>query len=193
MQPRSILMEDPLLDTSSLLQVAAIRKECAALRAHFVTENARLEALCEEQQEEISRLRSSNRCASSGGEASASSSQAMVEVTRKLEHLEQALSEERQNSSRLAEEKLASEENHSRDVTMLERMLHQALAENERLQATVSAWEAAKIVTNVNEAIDPEKEASVLKDSSDGGGVVLEEPEMEPRRVCLVPLENDLR
>jgi hypothetical protein len=183
-------MEDSGLD-NSLLQVAAVRKECAALRAHFAGENARLEALCAQQQEEIARLRGSNRCESCGGDKDKAASAAMVEVVRELERSEQALQQERRNSTKLADDKNACEENHSRDVAMLEGMLQQTLTENERLQATVSALRASCVLATIPEVIDAEKSGLPLKDAiEDEAGKnqnlaseVLEEPEMEPRRV----------
>lgn len=191
-----VFMEDSVLD-NPLLQVAAVRKECAALRAHFATENARLEALCAQQQEEIARLRGSNRCESCGGDNDGSSSPAMVEVVRELERLEQALQQERRNSAKLADEKKSTEENHSRDVAMLEGMLHQTLTENERLQATVSALRASCVLATIPEVIDTEKGTPPTKDSPEDdvnkdqnlAPEVLEEPEMEPRRV---PAVDDL-
>merc|ERR1719408_785634 len=115
----------------------------------------------------------------------------MVEVVRELERLEQALQQERRNSTKLADEKNACEENHSRDVAMLEGMLQQTLTENERLQATVSALRASCVLATIPEVIDAEKGVLPLKDAIEDEASkdqnlapeALEEPEMEPRRV----------
>jgi len=69
----------------------------------------------------------------------------LVEAYRELECLEHALVEERQHNTRLLEERRAAKEAHALDVSMLEKMLQQALAENERLQNRMAALEVGTI------------------------------------------------
>eukprot|EP00427_Karlodinium_veneficum_P010441 CAMPEP_0169077624 /NCGR_PEP_ID=MMETSP1015-20121227/8979_1 /TAXON_ID=342587 /ORGANISM="Karlodinium micrum, Strain CCMP2283" /LENGTH=199 /DNA_ID=CAMNT_0009137163 /DNA_START=52 /DNA_END=651 /DNA_ORIENTATION=- len=183
--------------SNPLLQVAAVRKECAALRAQLAAENAHLQevanaALAEnaEQREEIARLRaSSSTCPNC--EAGRGSVPNGIEALRELERLELALVQEKQHSSRLLDQKRAVEESHTRDVEMLERMLKQVLAENELLRSKV---EASKIQDRRAEALWPtdarrsfdatdrlkEKEADFRGHNQPE---FIDEPEMEPRRV----------
>lgn len=65
--------------------------------------------------------------------ATSPASPALKEAMRELERLELVLVQERQKSAQLLEDRFAAEKAHTRDVAMLEGMLSQAIAENERL------------------------------------------------------------
>lgn len=62
-----------------------------------------------------------------------------VDVLRELENLDIALKEERERGSNLVEEKEVLEQNHARDMKMLEEMLQHAYAEIEGLKSTIAA------------------------------------------------------
>jgi len=192
-------MDDPLV------QVSVVRQECAALRAQLAADTARLEGVatsaletCAAQREELDRLRAEAPRVSIGGAplegtfgtvGTVDGSAAEVEAVKELERVELALVQERQKSARLLEEKITSEESHSRDVKMLEGMLSQVIAENERLSSRIADLEAAASPPSGKavEALEttpvlPTKEAVV--DQSPVSSEV-EEPEMEPRRISV--------
>jgi len=124
-----------------------------------------------------------------------------VDVLRELENLDIALKEERERSSNLVEEKQVLEENHARDMKMLECMLQHAYVEIEQLKSTIAAWEHSKTNSSekstswaslenlVGQPSSPERDErvtfapreSVIEDEPDG------EPMMEPRRPACLP------
>merc|ERR1711862_348273 len=97
---------------------------------------------------------------------------------------------------------------HQRDIAMLETMIQQTCAENERLKATVAAWEIAKpgISRDIPERGDRNSERDTATDgrNSEAGTIshmdhgrnsevpsrmsttsMVDEPEMEPRRTTI--------
>eukprot|EP00747_Dinoflagellata_sp_TGD_P181336 gnl/TRDRNA2_/TRDRNA2_35140_c1_seq1.p1 gnl/TRDRNA2_/TRDRNA2_35140_c1~~gnl/TRDRNA2_/TRDRNA2_35140_c1_seq1.p1 ORF type:complete len:308 (+),score=40.35 gnl/TRDRNA2_/TRDRNA2_35140_c1_seq1:112-924(+) len=66
-----------------------------------------------------------------------------AEVYRELERMEVQLMRERTIANQALQDKKAAEESHRRDVDMLEKMLADALAENERLKVLVKGYESA--------------------------------------------------
>jgi len=67
---------------------------------------------------------------------------ALQEELARSAQLELDLQEERERSSRIAEEKQVNEENHSRDMAMLEQLIQKVMADNELLKNTVATLEA---------------------------------------------------
>eukprot|EP00930_Biecheleria_cincta_P010583 TRINITY_DN11277_c0_g1_i2.p1 TRINITY_DN11277_c0_g1~~TRINITY_DN11277_c0_g1_i2.p1 ORF type:complete len:129 (-),score=40.36 TRINITY_DN11277_c0_g1_i2:113-499(-) len=63
----------------------------------------------------------------------------LMEALKELESLELTLMKEREFSAQLQVEKQNCEDMHQRDVAMLEKMLQQALSENEDLRKQLSA------------------------------------------------------
>merc|ERR1719149_325698 len=124
-----------------------------------------------------------------------------VDVLRELENLDVALKDERERSSALVEEKQVLDQNHKRDMKMLEEMLAHAYVEIEQLKSTIAAWEHSKTNSSeksmswaslenlVGQPSSPERDErvtfapreSVIEDEPDG------EPMMEPRRPACLP------
>jgi len=206
--------------TAEIAEIAALRKECANLRSTLATEACRLEGAadtakeeCAEHRKELARLRASGPVTleASSPESSpllapAPQSSDLVEAMHELEHLEHALVEERRRTAQLLEEKRAAEESHARDVEMLERMLQQVLGQNEELSAQVAAWENAKLRdAQVAEVAVVATEANDMQGilsqqpncpspaRAKAGDTDVDEPEMEPRRVCLSSLQTTPR
>jgi len=177
-------------DSESLVELFALRKERAEIKAQLAAETARLEGVTaraiaerERQRQEILRLQMRAQSSSSseaGIPATDGPPVELVEAFQELERLELALVDERQRGIQLNEEKLAAEASHARDVTMLEKMLQQIIAENGSLAGRLAAWEASKLqggTTDHSEADAAPLAAETLAGGT--GGSDMDEPEME--------------
>jgi len=176
-------------NSEPLVELFALRKERAELKAQLAAETARLErsatratAESEQQRQEILRLQmqvqSSDKEA--GNIVTDGAPFELVEAFQELERLEMALVQERQLGVQVNEEKLAAEESHARDVDMLEKMLQQIIAENGSLAGRLAAWEASKLeggTTDNSEADIAQHAAEKLAGGT--GGSDMDEPEME--------------
>jgi len=176
-------------NSEPLVELFALRKERAELKAQLAAETARLEraatratAESEQQRQEILRLQmqvqSSDKEA--GNIVTDGAPVELVEAFQELERLELALVQERQRGVQVNEEKLAAEESHARDVDMLEKMLQQIIAENGSLAGRLAAWEASKLeggTTDNSEADIAQHAAEKLAGGT--GGSDMDEPEME--------------
>lgn len=92
-----------------------------------------------------------------------SPTQAMpTEMMQELERLERALHQSQQEVATLKEEKAAAETAHSRDVSALETMLQQVLAENSILTKRLAAADDARDDTrSLRSVSEPDKEAQL--------------------------------
>jgi len=176
-------------NSEPLVELFALRKERAELKAQLAAETARLEraatratAESEQQRQEILRLQmqvqSSDKEA--GNIVTDGAPVELVEAFQELERLELALVQERQRGVQVNEEKLSAEESHARDVDMLEKMLQQIIAENGSLAGRLAAWEASKLqggTTDNSEADIAQHAAEKLAGGT--GGSDMDEPEME--------------
>jgi len=115
-----------------------------------------------------------------------------VDVLRELENLDVALKDERERSSALVEEKQVLDQNHKRDMKMLEEMLAHAYVEIEQLKSTIVAWEHTKTnsLENIDD-VDPNRDLNEERVTfAPRESVIEDEPEMEPRKTACSPMPN---